>query len=270
MLLADKALASFFIPDWIKAKIREATRFSFTPEVRGMIEDLVKNTDAIERAVEFCRLPAEVVWYEGAVLSLETASINLDGDTKTGVSGRLGLLCVDQQDTVRLFMFSGALDKIHGCCVFPLAFDIDFKRKTNTAVKLQDVLTRTPKVILEGWAKDIESYRALAVRTFISSTALLNTPHNVETTDHPTPKFVNRKRAAKGKLPILSFKTVTLRLTKTQRNKLTALGVAAGQMRQHLVRGHFKVRKTGIFWWAPFLRGDIALGRIKTDYQVKV
>jgi len=26
-------------------------------------------------------------------------------------------------------------------------------------------------------------------------------------------------------------------------------------MRMHLVRGHFKTRSTGIFWWSPFVRG---------------
>jgi hypothetical protein len=27
-------------------------------------------------------------------------------------------------------------------------------------------------------------------------------------------------------------------------------------MRRHLVRGHFKVGKSGVYWWRPFLRGS--------------
>ena len=32
-------------------------------------------------------------------------------------------------------------------------------------------------------------------------------------------------------------------------------GATAEEIRSHLVRGHFKVRKTGIFWWRPHTAG---------------
>lgn len=37
-------------------------------------------------------------------------------------------------------------------------------------------------------------------------------------------------------------------------------------IRAHFVRGHFKIRRTGIFWWSPYVRGDLANGFSDKDY----
>ena len=36
-----------------------------------------------------------------------------------------------------------------------------------------------------------------------------------------------------------------------------------------MCRGHFKERKTGIFWWEAHKRGEDNLGIIEKDYQIK-
>lgn len=33
------------------------------------------------------------------------------------------------------------------------------------------------------------------------------------------------------------------------------------------VRGHFKVKKTGVYWWNPFVRGDATKGFVSHDYD---
>jgi len=39
------------------------------------------------------------------------------------------------------------------------------------------------------------------------------------------------------------------------------------EMRAHMVRGHFKVRRTGVYWWRAFVRGRH--GTVDRDrYQV--
>lgn len=35
--------------------------------------------------------------------------------------------------------------------------------------------------------------------------------------------------------------------------------------RLHAVRGHFKVRKHGVYWWSDFMRGDPRRGSIRTQ-----
>lgn len=39
------------------------------------------------------------------------------------------------------------------------------------------------------------------------------------------------------------------------------------EMRRHLVRGHFKRRRSGIFWWGDFFRGNPALGEVTKTYR---
>lgn len=42
-----------------------------------------------------------------------------------------------------------------------------------------------------------------------------------------------------------------------------------GDTRLHLCRGHFKNRKTGRYWWSSHVRGNVELGTINKDYNVK-
>jgi hypothetical protein len=47
--------------------------------------------------------------------------------------------------------------------------------------------------------------------------------------------------------------------------------VAAGdgaELRAHFVRGHFKARKTGVFFWSAYRRGNPALGFAHKDYRL--
>jgi hypothetical protein len=39
-------------------------------------------------------------------------------------------------------------------------------------------------------------------------------------------------------------------------------------LRLHFVSGHFKVRKSGVFWWNMHARGMGAKGFIDKDYEV--
>lgn len=68
---------------------------------------------------------------------------------------------------------------------------------------------------------------------------------------------LNKARARSGKVPLLPHHPVVLNLSKAQRGRVMALATGLGRasLDPHLVRGHFKLRKTGIFWWSPHTRG---------------
>jgi len=63
-------------------------------------------------------------------------------------------------------------------------------------------------------------------------------------------------------------------LLKIQRRQITRAARAPGtdqqhgKIRRHVCAGHWKVRKTGIFFWHPFWRGDPARGTVTKDYEV--
>jgi hypothetical protein len=85
---------------------------------------------------------------------------------------------------------------------------------------------------------------------------LLNSRNLAVTEWKPVPAKLNKARVARGKRPLLDYTHVGIHLTR-------ALAARAGEAhdprhptRLHLVRGHFKIRRSGVFWWAPFARGQ--------------
>lgn len=87
---------------------------------------------------------------------------------------------------------------------------------------------------------------------------------NVEIAEVSEPKFLNKKRLKKGKVPIYSYKTLVL---KTRQQRLENGIGTHDSPRIHLRRGHIKRRKTGNFWWEPCVVGDRKRGIVVKDYR---
>lgn len=78
---------------------------------------------------------------------------------------------------------------------------------------------------------------------------------------------VNRKRVRKGKRPLFEHRTLNIDFGK-QGTSVMRNVASPGVMRAHLVRGHFKQRKTGLFWWSPFARGNATHGIVDKEYSL--
>lgn len=97
---------------------------------------------------------------------------------------------------------------------------------------------------------------------------LLNAKNAVETETVNYHKL-NRARIKRGKLPLMEHKI--LKIARRQQQRVYgAVGTRGNyaSMRAHFVRGHFKTRRTGIFFWHPHARGSFERGVIKKDYEV--
>jgi hypothetical protein len=97
---------------------------------------------------------------------------------------------------------------------------------------------------------------------------LLNARNAVETQPVELPKL-NRARIRRGKLPLFSHKLLKI----AHRQQLRVYGKDGSRgdyapMRGHFVRGHFKTRRSGIFFWHPHARGSFERGTIMKDYEV--
>jgi len=73
----------------------------------------------------------------------------------------------------------------------------------------------------------------------------------------------NKLRRLRGKKPLLSYSNVEINLSRRDAEYARQSGMSDIEIRRHIVRGHFKVRKTGVYWWRPFLRGDASLGEVR-------
>ena len=85
-------------------------------------------------------------------------------------------------------------------------------------------------------------------------------------TDQANEKLNNLRRL-RGKTLYFAHKTIQLKLSEEEQLLIKQTG-ARGESRAHLVRGHFKVRKNGVFWWSFHIRGDAGKGWINKDYEV--
>jgi hypothetical protein len=111
----------------------------------------------------------------------------------------------------------------------------------------------------------------------LSALACLNA-RNVKAIDIAAPAALNKKRAKTGKTPFFEYKVLDIFLGDNVRNVQSGSGKRVRAAvdnwiktckKLHAVRGHFKVRKTGIFWWSNFYRGRQSQGEIVKDYEVK-
>lgn len=77
---------------------------------------------------------------------------------------------------------------------------------------------------------------------------------------------LNKARARRGKSPLLSIAPVRLKLSKVQMNRLSSLQSVTTQrdIMLHAVRGHWKLRRTGLFWWMPHIRGGLKEMELRT------
>ena len=113
--------------------------------------------------------------------------------------------------------------------------------------------------------------------TIVLKALLCLNARNVKEVIVPAPDALNKKRKKFGKTPFFEYRVLdiflgeNLRKVASGNNKRARAGVEAWMKcanKLHAVRGHFKTRKTGIFWWSDFIRGSNAEGVIVKDYNL--
>lgn len=106
--------------------------------------------------------------------------------------------------------------------------------------------------------------------------AMLNC-HNIDTVEHVAPELFQRSRTRKGKLPLVSYRTIQVNLEKTPRSISAATLPGEDRNRLHQKRGHMKdYRKgnglfgkyKGLWYWGPHLAGSGSEGVVIADYEV--
>ena len=69
---------------------------------------------------------------------------------------------------------------------------------------------------------------------------------------------LSKARVRRNRPPSPNYSEIHIHLTKTFKNKCKNIGMSRIESRAAMVMGHFKVRKTGIFWWSPYERNGEA------------
>lgn len=81
---------------------------------------------------------------------------------------------------------------------------------------------------------------------------------------------LNKARAKRGHPPLYEHKLLKIadrRMLRSYPDKQPH-GDQYRSLRHHFVRGHFKKRESGVFFWTPHARGDLRRGRIEKEYEL--
>lgn len=118
------------------------------------------------------------------------------------------------------------------------------------------------------------------VATAVRACLMLNTKnlHVVKVTE--APEKLNKKRAKSNKPPFFEYRTLDIFVSNSG-TRLDRKRVDYGAVQRDFtnmkidrkwgtVSGHFKLRKTGMFWWSDHSRGKADKGIIQKDYRVQV
>ena len=122
----------------------------------------------------------------------------------------------------------------------------------------------------DGWGVTLRSYREDVRQALdwdanylIRALALLKTKNVAET------EYVER---ASGKVHKLlgrpRFSYTVCKIQARLKKFFCSHGREREDLGAHFVRGHFKHRRTGVFWWSPFMRGDLKNGFADRDYAL--
>jgi hypothetical protein len=91
---------------------------------------------------------------------------------------------------------------------------------------------------------------------------------NVAETERVDFVKLNRSRAKQGKFPLSTHTVLKIRPAHKPSLLQQTGSARSGEIRAHFVRGHFKTRRSGIFWWGPHMRGRLERGYVSKDYEV--
>ncbi|MBY3150907.1 hypothetical protein HFO56_00495 [Rhizobium laguerreae] len=124
---------------------------------------------------------------------------------------------------------------------------------------------RTFQKTLEGHVSDTHT---MFTTQILPALILMNCRNAIEQEYVEAPAKLNKARRAKGRPEIGPYRIVKLKLRPKQKRLYEQRGYTGIQMSGGLVIGHFKVRKTGVFWWSPFVRGIYSHEAPRTVHMV--
>jgi hypothetical protein len=229
--------------------LRAAHAFVLAADAQEAASHLMKSAATPATITGQFRLPYPMVWIEAAI---DGAKIGfyLDGRNNDGLMfclcfvrapGQFGIKSAGmfEPDTIG-FIDGGKMREF-----------------TLRCQPMQAMLDKSP---------DAHGALISAVITVMSAVAIINSPA-VSAIDPADIIKLNRQRTRRGKQPLVDYHTVHIRPeVARQIRAATSNGQECDGVRLHWRRGHFKARKTGLFWWSPHLAGQKELGMVEKDY----
>lgn len=255
-LLADRLLIGewTFPADWNTEKLikdlRQAQRFKVQFDPADIVAELRGPEDARTQFLrQHLKLPYSLCWFEWEPVP---------------GGGIEGCLCSDDNDVILITYFYcdsvGDLEHLGGVRFCSSLDDWG-------GIKVDDEYG--DKSIQDMTPQEQTAFANLAI-IVIQRThwviALVNSKNIVDRRQVTVKQPITRKRI-KSKLPLYSHHIVQIKPSISASFSHAKNSANSKQVRAHLVRGHFKIRKSGAYWWNSFARGNANAGIVTHDYE---
>ena len=253
-MLIDEVLAHEAFPKLLHRfhaleALRTAHAFVMTEDAQRAAAHLIATSKTATPITDQFRLPYPVCWVEGTV---ENGKVGfyLDGRFDPPPRAML-LICISRRQNEMGIKAMGA-------------FEPDTLRFSEGGRTI--AISCSPIDEMHNAGINAREVLNSAIINAMSAIAIINSPA-VSSTESSDLVRLNRQRAKRGKPPLLDHHIVHIRpaVARQLRTEMAADDEAEGR-RLHWRRGHFKARKTGLFWWSPHLAGRKELGMVEKDY----
>ena len=276
--------------DYLRDRLRAAQKFVLTPDFVSVSDAIYADKSQLHKTLQFCRLPFRLCWFEFAAqrrqrwLSGATECLSPVAVPQSEID-RIGYLfqMVEGEETWVISMFWKIRGHPEGVVSFT-PYSVSLKKEERSPEFLTRPGNKVANSIME-WAKGFaERVAYLSPKPFaremhkswyedwdgelpfiFAMLGILNS-RNISDQEYADRTELNKKRARRGKLPLSSHHTLTINPRVRRFFRSSGKGEVA-DLRAHFVRGHFKVRKSGVFFWLPHLRGDKGNGFVSKDYK---
>ena len=251
----------------LRGRMSKVPKFSLARDFAMAADEFGIDTNNLDKVISLARLPYPECWFE--VAQADRAYFNVaplePGDSRIS---RAGFLCtqLDQHSwSAILFWSYAAGETFAGHMLPPVPSDfmlvVDTKKSEAveaTSFRKADGVSLFSSPNMSDWTGE--------PGFLIATLALLNSRNAAET----QVVVANNKRRRLLRKPLLfDYHLINIPQRYRQRHHLDD-DTDPAELRAHFVRGHFKVRKSGIFWWSAYQRGNAKLGFVHHDYRLRL
>lgn len=291
-MLFDEALASPTVQrvfgenvEAFRREMLNAQRFDLSQPFAAAADEIVQsNPQAQYTARSMVRPPYEVSWWE-VVHTYRPGFMKGPIEARQAIPKRIGVLVrefEDQPGSFLMDMFYSIPGGEVAPCMISAACDLTDAGKVRLAmggavgdpdasfafVKAPFVSPRLHRLLDHAGARAEQNNWRGEVRFWPVAMMLLNS-RNIAYADTGATDKRHARLVKEGKAPLTTFSVCKIKMDRIGRRGSDEPSNSEATLRAHFVRGHFKTRKSGVYWWRPFVRGDVKKGFAGKTYGIE-
>lgn len=231
--------------------IEGAQRFVLSPQVVEAALEFAASDRAVQASLDYIFLPAETTWIEWQGTGAGYAKSNRHGLLLMGRGEGHSALSVG----VGAYMCLVTDQLVHD----PVKFDLHDP----------DIFRRIP---IPGETVSEENFNdvASAARFLVCVLALINTPRVSRVIHHDVDAKLNKARLKRGKVPLMSWRDVTIRPDVGWMPKTVQEEGRTGEKRRHHVRTFMRLKQGKVEIVRPHWRGNREKGYVQHRHVVRM